>query len=286
MSAKDFKIRSILYPTDFTSGSIVSFCHALRIAVANRSSLHLLHVEVPGRRRDDAHFPRVRELAAEWKMAPSGVQPDEFEKLTGVSTKKTVLISSDAADGISSYAGEHSCDLLVMTTHGKSGLRRLFGGSVSEAAARATRAPTLFLRESHSGFVNRNTGEASLTRILLPVDGRTPVSRALELSTHLARSLGSEPQITSLHVGRERPTQDANYPNLKIRDGELVETIVACAGEMRADLIVMQTDGRDSALDSIIGSTTERVIHEAPCPVLAIPRSSLDDVNRERLFGR
>nr|CCD32282.1 UspA domain containing universal stress protein [Methylocystis sp. SC2] len=62
MSAKDFKIRSILYPTDFTSGSIVSFCHALRIAVANRSSLHLLHVEVPGRRRDDAHFPRVREL--------------------------------------------------------------------------------------------------------------------------------------------------------------------------------------------------------------------------------
>ncbi|AZG79083.1 universal stress protein [Methylocystis rosea] len=44
---------------------------------------------------------------------------------------------------------------------------------------------------------------------------------------------------------------------------------------MRADLIVMQTDGRDSALDSIIGSTTERVIHEAPCPVLAIPRSSL-----------
>jgi nucleotide-binding universal stress UspA family protein len=66
----------------------------------------------------------------------------------------------------------------------------------------------------------------------------------------------------------------------------LVGTIVACAVEMRADLIVMQTDGRDSALDSIIGSTTERVIHEAPCPVLAIPRSSLDDVNRERLFGR
>lgn len=79
-------------------------------------------------------------------------------------------------------------------------------------------------------------------------------------------------------IARALNLEDGGFPNLEIRNGELVGTIVACAVEMRADLIVMQTDGRDSALDSIIGSTTERVIHEAPC--------SLDDVNRERLFGR
>jgi len=275
MSTSSTTICSILYPTDFSAGSIVSFCHALRIALANKSSLHLLHVDVVGKGHEDAHFPRVREVAEKWKMAPSGVQLSEFEGLTGVKTKKTVLVASNTADGIAAYAGEHGCDLLIMTTRDKPTLRRFFSSSVSEAAARATNLPALFLRDSHSGFVNRDTGKASLTRIVLPVDGRFPATGALQLSMHLARSLGSEPQIVPLHIGQEPPAQIRHMPNLEFRNGPVVETIAGFAEEIRSDLIVMPTDGRDSPMDAIFGSTTERTIHEAPCPVLAVPRSQL-----------
>lgn len=273
MSADSYKIRSILNPTDFTAGSIGSFCHALRIAIANRSALHLLHVEVSGKRREDTHFPRVRELAAQWKMVPSDIQQSEFEKLTGVVAKKTVWHALSATGGIASYVDEHRCDLLVMTSHDRSTFRRLISGSVSAAAARATHTPALFLREGHSGFVKANTGETSLTRIVAPVDGRIPTTGAWELATHLARSLGCEPQIFPLHIGRETPEQYRRMPNLARRDGAVVETILAFAEEIHADLIVMPTEGRDGPVDAVFGSTTERVIQEAPCPVLAVPQT-------------
>jgi len=273
MATNEYKIRNVLNPTDFATGSIGSFCHALAIAMANKSSLHLLHVETPGKRHEDMRFPRVRDLAAQWKLVPAGIEPNEFEKLTGVATKKSVLISENLAGGIASYADEHNCDLLVMTTRDKSMFRRFLDGSVSAAAAQATRLPALFLREGQSGFVSTNTGESSLIRVLLPVDGTVPATAARELATHLARSLGSEPHIVPLHVGQEPPARDRHMPHLELREGDVVETIVAFAQEVRANLIVMPSRGRDAAMEHLFGSTTERVIHEAPCPVLAVPEN-------------
>jgi len=273
MSADLNKIRRILNPTDFSAGSVGSFAHALRIAIANKSVLHLLHVEAPHEHPRDTHFPRAHELAARWNMIPAGANQSGIKEITGVEIKKTVLIASTAADGIADYAKQHACDLLVMTTRDRSGLRRWIGGSVSGAAAQASRAPALFLRESHKGFVNSSTGETTLTRILAPIDGNIPAKVALELATDLARSLGSEPHVTALHIGQKPPAQDSDLPNLELRNGPVIETVVSFAGEIKADLIVMPTEGRDSPLEALFGSTTERVIHEAPCPVLAVPRN-------------
>ena len=56
-----------------------------------------------------------------------------------------------------------------------------------------------------------------------------------------------------------------------VRDGDPVEQILAAAGEVKADLIVMPTAGRAGVFDVLRGSTTERVLRRAPCPVLAVP---------------
>jgi nucleotide-binding universal stress UspA family protein len=53
--------------------------------------------------------------------------------------------------------------------------------------------------------------------------------------------------------------------------GEVVKTILAVAEESKADLIVMTTKGHNGFLDALRGSTTERVLRHARCPVLAVP---------------
>jgi nucleotide-binding universal stress UspA family protein len=55
------------------------------------------------------------------------------------------------------------------------------------------------------------------------------------------------------------------------RSGDVVEEILAAAAECQADLIVMATAGHQGFLDALRGSTTERVLRHAPCPVLAVP---------------
>ena len=55
------------------------------------------------------------------------------------------------------------------------------------------------------------------------------------------------------------------------RNGDPVDQILAAADEVKADLIVMPTAGRTGVFDALRGSTTERVVREASCPVLALP---------------
>jgi nucleotide-binding universal stress UspA family protein len=53
--------------------------------------------------------------------------------------------------------------------------------------------------------------------------------------------------------------------------GEPVESILAAADKLEANLIVMTTNGRDTLDQALLGSTTERVLRKANCPVLAVP---------------
>jgi nucleotide-binding universal stress UspA family protein len=56
-----------------------------------------------------------------------------------------------------------------------------------------------------------------------------------------------------------------------LRSGNVVNTIIDVAIEFDVDFISMSTAGHRNVLDVFRGSTTERVIHHAPCPVLAVP---------------
>ena len=55
------------------------------------------------------------------------------------------------------------------------------------------------------------------------------------------------------------------------RDGDPVDEIAAAAELVRADLVVMPTEGRQGVFDALRGSTTERVLRRVRCPVLAVP---------------
>jgi universal stress protein family protein len=96
---------------------------------------------------------------------------------------------------------------------------------------------------------------------------------------HHTRALGcAMASFTLVHVGdtEEMPTvhmpeRDGWTREQTVRHGEVVEQILQVAAERSADLIVMTTQDHHGFLDALRGSTTERVLRGARCPLLAVP---------------
>jgi nucleotide-binding universal stress UspA family protein len=261
--------QSILLPTDFSRGNEGAFSHALRLAVAARSALHILHVEDGEETAGD--FPDALVALARWKMLDAQASVEDVETRLGVRIVRRAVRSTDIAHTIGAYADGHHCDLLVLLAHEAGWRERLFGGSLAEASARLAHAPVCFLREGQRGFVDAETGKIRLHRILMPVAAEVAPMRAWGLASSLVRMLEPLAEFHVLHVGDTLPTFGNLLPYVDLKRGPVVETILETAERIRPDLMVMATAGHKSLLDDLRGSTTERVLRYAPCPVLAIP---------------
>jgi len=270
-------IRSILHPTDFSELSGVAFAHALRIALAARSKLHLLHVE-PHNVGGTQAFPHVRQLLAQWGLAREDDPPWVVASRLGIEVDTTLLKGQEPTQGILGFLRESPSHLTVLATRGGDGLEHWLNGSVSEIVARHSAAPTLFIAPGARSFVSQITGEIKLRRALVPIDFSPRADKAIKTATLLGRLLtGAEIALHLIHIGRTAPpisagaTGTARAPEVMLRSGSVVNTIIDVAIEFDVDFIGMATAGHRNILDVFRGSTTERVIRHAPCPVIAIP---------------
>jgi len=269
----DTELESIVHPTDFSRAGLDAFAHALRLAVAAKSLFYIVHIEGDTEQGDWKHFPRVRETLAGWRMVSSDAPQSAVARELGLMVKKEVVKFNDPVRGVGVFLERHPCDLLVLMTHARSVPHRWFQGSVAEAAARRTRARTLFLREDQRGFVDRETGAISLKTILLPFDGALPHGDALRWVEGFKQLVAPNARVHLLHVGSSTPANPSELDgSIDLRQGPVIETIIAVAEEIGADFIAMPTAGHHGLLDAFRGSITERVLREAPCPVLAIPQ--------------
>jgi nucleotide-binding universal stress UspA family protein len=132
--------------------------------------------------------------------------------------------------------------------------------------------PTLFVPRDARGFVDPVKGSFALRRALVPVDHAPAPYRAIEAARAFPHLLtGHAIDTLLLHVGSSTPRlHDAKTP-ITLRYGNVVQTILDSAVEYDVDFICMPTAGHHGVLDAMRGSTTERVLRHAPCPLLAIP---------------
>lgn len=272
-------LRSIVHPTDFSVASELAFDHALRIALSCKARLHLLHVGHDELEPTDwLAFPGVRRTLSGWGLLPEGSPRDAVAGKLGVYVSKIAIIDRGAVRGILRYLGDHPSDLIVLATHGRHGPPRWLQGSVAEPVARQSSAWTLCIRNGARGFVLPDTGEVRLRHVLVPVDHEPSPGLALDAVCKLAALLGAgDVALHLLHVGEagDMPAAVPRAGQARIerisRRGEVVAEILAVAAELQVDLIAMASAGRRGFLDEIRGSTTERVLREAPCPVLIVP---------------
>ncbi len=133
-------IRKILYPTDFSSYSNQAYFHAVALAENHGASLTILYVYSPtsaipdirGRREADRQY---------WREQLEQIRPVD----TAISVRH-VLRDGDAASEIIRFAAEEGSDLIVMGTHGRTGIERLLLGSVAEKVMREAPCSVLVVK--------------------------------------------------------------------------------------------------------------------------------------------
>ena len=266
-------IRSILHPTDLSPFSLVAFAHALRIALATRSRLCILHVlqDNVGEGWESPDV-RLRRLLVRWGFLEKTDPLWAAETKLGLEIEKFAFDHSQTpAKEILHFLNQHACDLIVLATHGRDGIERWLKGSVAESVSRQSAIPTLFVPHSARGFVNHVNGEITLRHVLVPVDHNPIPYRAVEAARIFPHLLtGVDIQINLLHIGGRAPEFHDAKNRVVLRHGNVVQTILDAAFEYDADFICMATAGHHGVLDALRGSTTERVLRHALCPLLAI----------------
>lgn len=238
-----------------------------------------------------------------------GIAPDQLDKRLKVGEKiciqaketlttgfgvevHSLLCEGDPPEVILDVAKGKKADLIVLGTYGRKGLKRLFMGSVTSQVI--VNSPTDVL------VVKKPCAECSGTyrSILVPFDGSASSERALERACHLSKIDNAEitafyviPRYEemveffrtssiqqSLHLEAEKiidkATKLASGGGVSLRtainEGSAGDRIVERVGLEGNDLVVMGTCGWRGMNRAIMGSSTERVIIHATCPVLVV----------------
>jgi nucleotide-binding universal stress UspA family protein len=150
-------LRRILVPTDFSKYSDAALTYAGAFAQKFGADIYLLHVV-----QDLTLFYPEAVLAA-----PAAVPTvDQFRQAARTALDRTlaglrlpdvvvhpVVVEGTPYDAVVRFAGEKEIDLIVMGTHGRSGLAHLFMGSVAEKVVRKAPCPVLTVRQPEHEFV-------------------------------------------------------------------------------------------------------------------------------------
>ncbi len=270
--------RRIFHPTDFSAADATAFAHAVKLTCLVQGELTMMHVDPTVGRKDFEDFPRIRPLLARWGVLPESSSKEDVAKL-GVQIKRVRAVADNASVAILRQLTKHPTELLVLSTHQREGLARLTHQAVAEPLARGTHTRTLFVPTGVEGFVSTETGSTNLTRVLIPIVHKPHPQPAIDLAADLASTLGSEKVLFELvHLGQEADPPKVTKPERPgwswetlVAKGDPVEWILAAGADFDVDLIVMMTEGHTSLFDLLRGSTTERVVRGARCPLLAIP---------------
>ena len=274
------KVETIFHPSDFSEASEVAFAHALKLALVTGAALNIMHVD-PGHAAYWQDFPGVRGTLERWKLIPPGSPKSAVGDL-GIDVRKVLASSDHPVKACLGFLATHPADLIVLAVHQREGGMRWLAKSVGEPIARGAGEVTLFIPHGVPGFVSPRDGSVSLRSILIPVTGKPRPQPSLDAASRLIHNLQLPAgTITMLHVGASGDMPSMNPHDVpgwqwkqRNQTGEPAETILRIADEVAADLIVMTTDGPDGFLDGLRGTTSERVLRKARCPVANLPVGS------------
>src|SRR5262245_43432498 len=135
--------QKILFPTDFSPASQEALRWATSLARDCGASMLIVHVEEPPMAYGggEMYFP-IEENREELRKSLAQVVPMDHDV-----PFEHMLLVGDPAAAIAQTAEKEGCDLIVMGTHGRTGLTRLLMGSVAEAVVRKAKCPVLTVKQ-------------------------------------------------------------------------------------------------------------------------------------------
>jgi nucleotide-binding universal stress UspA family protein len=302
---KRITVRNILVPIDFSKRSIKAIETTRRLAQRFSATIHLVHVHQfrypdtfmgpvisAGELPDSFEEHRSTRLAEQLKAIASkcGLSPRDQTHLR---------VGAPAFDAVCRFAKEIPADMIVMATHGYTGLKHVFLGSTAERVVQHSPCPVFVVRQ----LGKRPSEKSGYKKILVPVDFSDCSLEGLEYAIGFASEFGAKIILLhSTYLGYNYPSegnalygvpalQEAPREDAERRMRKLVRTvkfervkfetvlteaspvldICAFAKDHDVDLIITSTHGVTGFKHVLIGSIAEKVVRHAPCSVLVVP---------------
>lgn len=272
-------MQRIFHPTDFSNGGESAFVHALKLAVNANALLEVLHVDRHPEQVTWDDFPQVRETLSQWGLLPDWALPEDVERL-GIGVHKVLLAGNDPVSEILKHLSVHRPDLIVIASHHRAGIDRWLHQDISKKIARSSHTSCLFVPHGSDGFVARKDGSIEMHKVVVPIASEPDAVAAIAQSWAFASLLDCKSVTATLvHVGDDEnilrnltiPDIDGWTWELVTEDGDPATQILKTADERRADLIALTTQGHHGFLDALRGSTSDKIVEKASCPILAVP---------------
>ncbi|MEP6922490.1 MAG: universal stress protein [bacterium] len=294
-------IKRILCPTDLSTSSEQALRYALALAAAHHAELILCHrPDARELSRKTSKSQAIADALAQGNSIPTFerallkfLPPDVLEKLNW----SGLLLEGDhVGEAIAEAASECAADLIVMRSRRRPHRAALLG-SAAESVCRTAPCPVLVTHTDERDWVQPLTRTISLQRVLVPYDFSDYSEVALNYALLFARECQAE-----LHLLHVLPPQTMNAPEIAIyqkqrevayhnatrrlkstvpadanlsgsikhalSEGQPYREILNYAEKHEIDLISIGAHGAGFGMRALFGSNVDRVLRQAPCPVL------------------
>ena len=281
------QIKQILVPTDLSAFGTAALRYAELFHDRFAASAMVMFANEP-------LYPMTsfgESLGVDWNSA---AVHDELAKELRDYVKRAVryadtydlrVIDDVAPAAIADTADEIHADLIIMATHGRTGLPRAVLGSIAERVLRETNVPLLTVNGAAVA-----TQRVAIEAILCPVNFTTVAHDALRYASFVAKKFDArlvvlnveEEEVPAVDVKRDfggwidaAVRDHCDYRQLVVKGGA-AEAVMDTANQFRTDLIVIGAQHRRFSDTTMIGSTTERITRAAWQPVLTVMRQPVE----------
>ena len=303
--------KRILVPMDTSKLAEIALPYAEELAVKLGSEIILLHVRTsadgPDKLEHKVYISKTAAAIEQHVKKSPAFPPGEKVKVASATIGSPSLIANPAEE-ILDYAEKENISLIIMATHGRTGIRRWALGSTANKVARAARCPLLLIRAGANV-----PGSVRLDKILVPLDGSQPGEAALPYVENLASRLKSkvslltvveplyhvypysegigylgvagmirvpytEEEMKPMKIVAEKYVKDVNdklsskgiQTSYEARTGSPGEEIIEVEGEIHPDMVAMSTHGHSGFGRWEHGSIADKVIHASNTPLLLV----------------
>jgi len=288
--ARLMTIKRILCPTALTAGSDGALRFALALARAYDAKLIAFHCKCANGNGV------IEQSEVKASLEQSIFQRLEMAELSTIDWERVVETCDDPGLAITKYAADHGVDLIVMRSRRRPHMAALLG-STAESVCRSAPCSVLVTHDDERDWVGATTREINLKRVLVAYD----FSDYSELALNTALTFAQEYQ-SELHLLHVLPPSTVNEPEISwyplkqegsyhkaarqlqqavpaeahlwcqvrhaVSEGHPYREILNYAESNNIDLICLGAHGAGFGMRALFGSNVDRVLRQAPCPVL------------------
>ena len=276
MDEEPRRYRNVMLPLDGSPTSESAVPLAATIAQRAEATLHVVRVTGPSERSVGSEEYLTQVVAR--------IEAEYGSRAVATAREGKVV------DSLVDEAARCDADVTVMATHGRSGLSRLWLGSVATGVLSATDRPLMLFRPD--GGAATGAAPQRFTKILMPLDGSAPSEECLphavalgelfDATYHLTRVVRVPDEVPTAyfdeerasaldyledHAERMRAEQRTVSTSVRLEQQPARGILAVCATE-DCDAIVMATRGREGLGRVLLGSTADKVLRGAEVPML------------------